>query len=65
MPDATAEVQEKGKRGTEQHDLTNPGRDSALHRGVDVRSCCRRNQPDNQNNGTDAQKYAGDPINDR
>jgi hypothetical protein len=65
MTDATAEMQEKGEGGCEQHNLTGPGRYEYLHRGVGLRSRRRRNQPDNQNDGADAEKYPGDPIKDR
>jgi hypothetical protein len=54
MPDAAAEVQKKGKGSPEQHDLTDPGRDGALHLGIGRRSRRRGNQPDNQHDGAGA-----------
>src|SRR5665213_1086576 len=65
MADAATEMQKKGERGPEQHDPAAPGRDGCLHRGIGLRSPRSRYQPDDQDHGAGAQKYACDPIEDR
>src|SRR6185437_6744034 len=65
MADAAAEMQKKCEGGREQHDPAAPGRDGCLHRGRGLRSPRSRYQPDDQDNGAGAQKYTGDPTEDR
>ena len=65
MSDPAAEMQKKGEGGSKQRDPADPGRDGCLHRSIGLRSQRSRNQPNDQDNGTGAQKYPGDPIEDR
>src|SRR5665213_740425 len=65
MADAAAEMQKKREGRPEQHDSADPGRDGCLHRSIRLRSPRSRNQPDDQDNGTGAQKHPSDSIEDR
>src|SRR6185437_16950282 len=65
MADAAAEMQKKGEGSPEQNDSADPGCDGCLHRRIGLRPPRSRNQPDNQDNGAGAQKYSGNPIEDR
>src|SRR6185312_854580 len=65
MADAAAQMQKKAEGGPEQKYLANPRPDGLLNRSIGLRSPSSRYQPDDQDNGTGAQKYPGDPIEDR
>src|SRR5579872_4363236 len=65
MADATAEVQKKGEGGSNQPDLSDPGRDGALDGNVGLRPSRGRHEPNDQPDGADTQKDASDPIENR
>ena len=65
VPDASAEVQEKGKRTAKQQDPADPGTYEDVYRRVGLWSGRRRNQPNHQHDGIQAQNDASDPIRNR
>jgi hypothetical protein len=63
--DATEEMQKECECASEQGHLTSPRGQRRLHNGVGWRSrgCCKK--PGHEGYCSDAQEYAGDPVDDR
>src|SRR5690606_6523318 len=65
MPDAAAQMHEKGEGEDEQYDLPDPGGNRALHSGVGVGPHSARDQPRDEADRRKAQENARDPMRER